>query len=145
MGDRPPSAVLFACTMNSIRSVMAEALFKRRFGARAYVASCGVRKGELDPLMLQVMEDVGIDISKHRPQTFDELDDDNFDLIVTLSPEAHHMAMELTGHLSVDVEYWPTFDPSIAEGSRDQRLVSYSEVRNELDKKIKMRFEALKP
>lgn len=124
---------------------MAEALFKARFGTRAFVDSCGLKKGNLDPLAVFAMDEIGIDISKHRPKTFDALDDDNFDLIITLSPEAHHRALEFTRHLSLEVEYWPTFDPSLTDGSRDQRMMAYEQVRDELDKKIRSRFAEFKP
>lgn len=144
MSDKPPQAVLFACTMNAIRSPMAEALFKLRFDKLAYVTSCGLRKGDLDPMAVFAMDDLGVDISKHKPKTFDELEDDNFDLIVTLSPEAHHRALEYTRHLALEVEYWPTFDPSMVDGSRDQRLDAFVQTRNELDKKIRERFRDLK-
>ncbi len=124
---------------------MAEALFKARFGTRAFVDSCGLKKGNLDPLAVFAMDEIGIDISKHRPKTFDALDDDNFDLIITLIPEAHHRALEFTRHLSLEVEYWPTFDPSLTDGSRDQRMMAYEQVRDELDKKIRSRFAEFKP
>src|SRR5215204_2682826 len=94
-----PLAVLFACGFNSVRSPMAAALFKQMLGRSIYVASAGVRKQELDPFAVAVMEEVGIDIARHRPMTFEELDDWeglNFDLIVSLSPEAHHKALDLT-------------------------------------------------
>ncbi|WP_275671545.1 arsenate reductase ArsC [Pseudaquidulcibacter saccharophilus] len=142
---RPPQAILFACTMNSIRSPMAEALFKLRFGTRAYCDSCGLRKGTIDPMAVFAMDDLGVDLSKHRAKTFDMLDDDNFDLIITLSPEAHHRALEFTRHLSLEVEFWNTFDPSLAEGTREQRMDAFIEVRNQLDRKIRDRFAELKP
>ena len=138
-----PHAVLFACGLNSLRSPMAAALFKHLFGHLAYVASAGVRTGELDPFAVATMEDMGLDISKHRPMTFEELDDWeglNFDLIVTLSPEAHHKALDLTRTLAADVEYWPTPDPSDTEGSREQRLDAYRAVRDMLLARIKERF-----
>ena len=116
-----PLAVLFACGLNSVRSPMAAGLFKQMLGRAIYVASAGVRKDELDPFAVAVLDEVGIDIAKHRPMTFEELDDWeglNFDLIVTLSPEAHHKALELTRTLAADVEYWPTPDPVGIEGSR---------------------------
>ena len=106
-----PLAVLFACGLNSVRSPMAAALFGQMFGRGIYVGSAGVRKGELDPFAVAVMAEIGVDISRHKPITFEELDDLeglNFDLIVTLSPEAHHRALELTRTSAVDVEYWPT-------------------------------------
>jgi protein-tyrosine-phosphatase len=139
----PPQSVLFACGLNSVRSPMAAALFKHLFGHVAYVASAGVRTGELDPFAVAAMEDMGLDISKHRPMTFEELDDWeglNFDLIVTLSPEAHHKALDLTRTIAADVEYWPTPDPTDTEGSRDQRLDAYKGVRDMLLSRIKERF-----
>ena len=138
-----PQAVLFACGRNSIRSPMAAALFKHLFGRTSYVASAGVRHGELDPFAVAAMEEAGLDIAKHRPMTFEELEDWeglNFDLIVTLAPEAHHKALELTRTLAADVEYWPTPDPTVAEGSREQRLQAYRDVREMLARRIKERF-----
>ena len=113
------------------------------FGRAIYVGSAGVRKGELDPFAVAVMAEIGLDISRHKPVTFEELDDWeglNFDLIVTLAPEAHHRALELTRTSAVDVEYWPTADPSAVEGSREQRLDAYREVRDQLLARIRERF-----
>jgi protein-tyrosine-phosphatase len=138
-----PQAVLFACGLNSVRSPMAAALFGRLFGRTAYVGSAGVRKGELDPFAVAAMDDIGLDIAKHRPITFEELEDReglNFDLIVTLSPEAHHKAVELTRTLGAEVEYWPTADPTLATGNREQQLDAYRQVRDHLMQRIKARF-----
>jgi protein-tyrosine-phosphatase len=124
---------------------MAAALFAQMLGKSAYVASAGVQKGGLDPFAVAVMEEIGIDIARHRPITFDELDDLeglNFDLIVTLSPPAHHKALELTRRLAADVEYWPTPDPTAAEGNREQRLEAYRAVRDHLMAQIRERFGA---
>src|SRR6476661_2463149 len=137
-----PQAVLFACGMNSVRSPMAAALFRHYFG-RTYVGSAGVRKGELDPFAVAAMEELGLDIAKHKPTTFEELEDWeglNFDLIVTLAPEAHHKALDLTRTIAADVEYWPTPDPTVIEGTREQRLDAYREVRDQLTERIKNRF-----
>ncbi len=138
-----PQAVLFACGLNSVRSPMAAGLFKQLVGPTTYVASAGVRKDELDPFAVAVLEEIGVDIAKHRPMTFEELDEWeglNFDLIVTLAPEAHHKALELTRTMAADVEYWPTPDPTAVEGSREQRLNAYREVRDQLTERIKARF-----
>src|SRR5215813_6453044 len=138
-----PQAVLFACGLNSVRSPMAAALFKRLFGHVAYVGSAGVRTGELDPFAVAAMDEVGLDISEHRPMTFEELDDWeglNFDLIVTLSPEAHHKALELTRTLAAEVEYWPTVDPTDAQGNREQKLGAYRDVCDGLLLRIRRRF-----
>jgi protein-tyrosine-phosphatase len=138
-----PQAVLFACGMNTVRSPMAAALLRQMLGNSLYIGSAGVRKGELDPFAVAAMEEIGIDIHAHRPMTFEELDDLeglNFDLIVTLAPEAHHKALELTRTLAAEVEYWPTADPTAIEGSREQRLDAYREVRDQLLQRIRARF-----
>jgi protein-tyrosine-phosphatase len=140
---RRPLAVLFACGLNSVRSPMAAALFGQIFGRAIYVGSAGVRKGELDPFAVAIMDEIGLDISWHKPITFEELDEWeglNFDLIVTLAPEAHHRALEITRTSGTDVEYWPTADPSAVEGSRAQRLDAYREVRDQLLTRIRERF-----
>ena len=140
-----PSAVLFACGLNAIRSPMAAAMLRQMLGSSIYVGSAGVRKGEPDPFAVAVMAEIGLDISRHKPLTFEELDDLeglNFDLILTLAPEAHHRALEITRTSAVDVEYWPTPDPSIVEGSREQRLEAYRAVRDQLLAHINERFAA---
>jgi protein-tyrosine-phosphatase len=135
-----PSAVLFACTQNVIRSVMAAAIMKHFYGHKVYVASCGVRPGAPDPFVAAVMDEIGIDLGKHRPQGFDDLEDSSFDLVISLSPEAHHRALEMTRTMAIDAEYWPTLDPSITAGSREQILDSYRDVRDTLMRKIRQRF-----
>ena len=138
-----PHAVLFACGMNTVRSPMAAGLFHELFGKTAYVGSAGVQKGEPDPFAAAVMAEIGIDITRHKPITFEELDELeglNFDLIVTLSPPAHHKALELTRIHAAEVEYWPTLDPTGVEGSREQRLNAYRAVRDELMARIRERF-----
>lgn len=119
---------------------MAEAAARYFFGKEIFIASAGVKKGQLDPFAVAAMDEIGIDLSKHRPRTFDDLDDDSFDLIVTLSPEAHHAALELTRTSAVDVIYWPTFDPTIVQGSREQVLDAYRDVRDRLIRQIKQRL-----
>ena len=143
-----PLAVLFACGLNSVRSPIAAGLFAQMFGRAIYVGSAGVRKGELDPFAVAVMAEIGLDISRHKPITFEELEDLeglNFDLIVTLAPEAHHRALEITRTSSVDVEYWPTPDPTGIEGSREQRLETYRDVRDQLLNRLRQRFSAQRP
>jgi len=117
-----PGAVLFACTMNTVRSVMAAAILSHLAGPRAYVQSAGVKAGEPDPFVTVVMDEIGIDVSQHHPHTLQELHDTSFDLIVTLSPEAHHQALELTRTMAVEVEYWPTLDATMmmGHGSRER-------------------------
>src|SRR5215469_14862265 len=140
---RDPQSVLFACGLNSVRSVMAESLLQQMFPQTLYVRSAGAKKGELDPFAVTVMAELGQDISAHKPITFEELEDWeglNFDLIVTLSPEAHHKALELTRTLAADVEYWPTHDPTNTDGSREQKLDAYREVCDTLSIRIRKRF-----
>ena len=139
---RNPQAVLFACGLNAVRSPMAASLLQQMF-PQLYVKSAGVRKGELDPFVVSVMAELGQDLSGHQPTTFEELEDWeglNFDLIITLSPEAHHKALELTRTLAADVEYWPTPDPAGGEGNRAQKLAAYREVSDGLYARIRKRF-----
>jgi protein-tyrosine-phosphatase len=136
----PVTSVLFACTYNAIRSPMAEALLKHFHGHRLFVDSVGVREGDVDPFMVAVMDEIGIDMTRHRPKTFEDLEDTSFDLVVSLSPEAQHRAVELTRTMACEVEYWSTFDPTLVEGSREARLQAYRDVRDALQAQILKRF-----
>ena len=138
-----PSAILFACTQNVIRSPMAAAIMKHFYGHRVYVASAGVKAGEADPFIGAVLDEMGIDLGKHRPHSFADLEDSSFDLAISLSPEAHHWALELTRTMAIETEYWPTQDPSATSGSREQILDSYRDVRDGLVRRIKTRFGAV--
>ncbi len=137
---RLPSAVLYACSHNAIRSPMTEALAKRLHGSRLFIDSVGVRAGERDPFVDAMMAEVGIEMARHRAKSFDELEDDYFDLVVSLSPEAHHRALEMTRTMACEVEFWPTFDPTAVEGSREIRLDAYRGVRDALRRRIEARF-----
>ena len=141
-GEELPGAVLFACTQNAVRSPMAAAIMRHLFGRRVYVDCVGVRAGERDPLAVDVMDEIGVEIATHKPKSFDEFEDTSFDLVVTLSPEAHHKAMELTRTSAAIVEYWPTMDPTAVEGSREQRLAAYRALRDELQRRIEARFDS---
>ncbi|WP_207477466.1 arsenate reductase ArsC [Arenibaculum pallidiluteum] len=136
----PVTSVLFACTYNAIRSPMAEALMKHYHGHRIYVDSVGVREGDLDPFMVAVMDEIGIDVRRHHPKTFDDLEDTSFDLVVSLSPEAQHRAVELTRTMACDVIFWNTFDPTLIEGSREARLDAYRQVRDQIERQILRAF-----
>lgn len=136
-----PGSVLFCCTNNSLRSPMAEAIMKYLFGKSIYVDSSGVRAGEPDGFMIEVMDELGIDVSQHRSKTFDELEDTSFDVIISLSPEAQHAAVELTRTMACEVEFWNTFDPSLIEGNREARLNAYRLVRDGLMERLETRFE----
>jgi protein-tyrosine-phosphatase len=135
-----PSSILFVCSENALRSPMAEALSKRHFGTEVYIDSVGVRDGDLDPMAIAVLDEIGVDMSRHQSKRLDDLMDTSFEIIVTLSPEAQHKAIELTRVTASEVEYWPTPDPSVAEGHRDARLAAYRDLRDYLIKRIETRF-----
>jgi protein-tyrosine-phosphatase len=148
-GGRLPDAVLFACNLNRVRSPMAEALLKRLVGDRVFVDSCGLKAAladddgeapQVDPLALEVMRELGCDLSGHCSKTFDDLDADSFDLVISLTPEAQHRAVELARGRASEIEYWPTFDPTLTEGSREARLETYRQVRDDLAARIAARF-----
>ena len=132
--------MLFCCNLNAVRSPMAEALLKHYLGKRIYVDSVGVRAQAVDPFAVVAMEELGINLSRHKPKSFDDLQDTSFDLIVSLTPEAQHKAVELTRTMACDVEYWPTLDPSAVQGSREQMLDAYRHVRDQLAGRIRRRF-----
>jgi protein-tyrosine-phosphatase len=137
------SAILFACTMNAVRSPMAAALL-RHLSQNVHIESAGVRAGELDPFAVAAMEEIGLEIAAHKPRRFEDLEDGSFDLVITLSPEAQHKAVEMTRTAATIVEYWPTMDPTAVEGSREQRLAAYRAVRDQLMERLKARFMAPK-
>ena len=143
MSANLPGAVLFACGQNCIRSPMAEGLMRHFYGAHVYVASCGVQAGPQDPFVTAVMDELGIDMSGFQSKTFEDLQDTNFDLVVSMSPEAHHKTMELTRTMAIDTEYWPTIDPTAVSGSREQVLDSYRAVRDATLERLKARFGSL--
>ncbi len=132
--------MLFVCNFNAVRSPMAEAILRHLAGKQIYVESAGVRAGEIDPFAAAVMEEIGIDIAHHAPQSIADLYDSSFDVVISLSPEAHHQALEMTRTQAINAEYWPTLDPTAATGSREQILDAYREVRDGLFKRIKSRF-----
>lgn len=121
---------------------MAELLARRALPATIFVASAGVRAGERDPFVDAVMAEEGLSLGERHPRTMDDLEDDYFDLIVTLAPEAHHAALELTRSLAVEVEYWPTPDPTNAGGTREHIMAAYRDVRERLKARISRRFAA---
>ncbi|OCW56316.1 low molecular weight phosphatase family protein [Hoeflea olei] len=135
-GRATPGAVLFVCGMNAIRSPMAEAIARSLLPQGTYIASAGVRPGERDPFVDTVLAEIGLDLGSRQPQTLEELEDDYFDIVVTLAPEAHHRALELTRTQAVEVIYWPMPDPTVATGTRERILEAYREVRDMLKLKI---------
>jgi protein-tyrosine-phosphatase len=135
-----PGSVLFACNHNSIRSPIAEAVMKYLHGHKVYVQSVGLRPELIDPFAVAVLDEIGIDKSRHRPRSFEDLEDDYFDLVISLSPEAQHRAVELTRTSSCEIEFWPTMDPSLITGAREQRLDAYRALRDDLLRRIRERF-----
>ncbi|MEW9807827.1 low molecular weight phosphatase family protein [Mesorhizobium marinum] len=141
--SRLPRSVLFLCGMNAVRSPVAERLARAALPRSTFVASAGVHVGEPDGFVDAVLAEAGFDVAERTPRTLDDLEDDYFDLIVTLSPEAHHAALELTRTLAVDVEYWPTADPTATQGSREQKLAAYRDMLDRLKARIGERFGPL--
>ena len=140
MNNKLPSAVLFACTLNAIRSPMAAAIMHHHFGHKVYVASAGIAAGDPDPFVGMIMDEIGIDLKKHRPHSFEDLEDSAFDLLITLSPEAKTKADDMSRTMAIEIESWAITDPSQTQGSREQILDSYRAVRDDIAKKIKQRF-----
>ena len=138
-----PGAVLFACNFNRVRSPMAMTLMKMTFGNRVFVDSCGLRPDrslDLDPFAFAVLDEVGADLTGHRPKSFDELEDGSFDLVVSLTPEAQHRAVELARGRAVEIEYWPIPDPTLTSGSRETMLEAYRVTRDVILDRIRKRF-----
>jgi protein-tyrosine-phosphatase len=119
---------------------MAENLTRALFGDRIYARSAGVAAGDTDPFMQAVMAERGVLTSGHQPMTLEELGDSYFDLVITLSPEAHHHVLQLLRSQAIDVEYWPTMDPSTVAGNRDQVLEAYRQTRDRLEERVRARF-----
>ena len=140
MSTSLPGSVLFACSQNSVRSPMAEAMAKRLYGQSSYIDSVGVRASEVDSFAVAALEEIDVDVHRHHCKTFGDVDPASFDLIVTLSPEAHHQALEFTRGTAVEVEYWPVPDPSAVEGSREARLEAYRRTRDLILTRLKARF-----
>jgi len=147
-----PGAVLFACNLNRVRSPMAAGLMRRLFGHAVFVDSCGLRAGArrgtpddgADPFATAVMDELGVDLTAHHPKNFDDLEDASFDVAISLTPEAHHRAGELARRRSIEVEYWPTFDPTLVGGGRETMLAAYRDVRDSLERRLRARFGAVR-
>jgi protein-tyrosine-phosphatase len=138
--DELPGSVLFACSENAIRSPMAENILRFLHGRRIFVQSAGVRSSEVDAFAVEAMDEIGIDISRHRSRSFEQLDDDYFDLVISLSPEAQHRAVELTRHSHCELKFWHMPDPSVIEGTRETRLDAYRSLRDLLMRRIQAQF-----
>lgn len=139
-GNDAPNSVLFICGMNAIRSPIAAAITRALFPHIIYSRSAGIQKGDNDPFVRVVMEEMNVDISTHHPHTFEELEDSNFDLTITLTPEANDHVLAMLETNASDVEFWPMPDPTLETGTRAQRLEAYRALRDALTRRIKERF-----
>ena len=144
--DKFPSSVLFCCDHNAIRSPMAEGMMKKFYGRAAYVQSAGVKNDmDVDGFAIAVCDEVGIPLADHRSRSFEEMQDwgdalGQFDLIVALSPASQRMALEMTRHAHLDIEYWPIMDPTgLAEG-REAKLAAYRQTRDQIERRMLERF-----
>lgn len=137
----PPRSIVFACNLNTIRSPMAEGLARKRGGLAVRAASCGVWEGGyLDPFMVQVMQEAGVDMGRHTPRTFEEVSDWGIDLLVTLTPESRDRAAPIARAEGVETVFWPAPDPTLAGDTRDARLEAYRSVRDALDTRVSALF-----
>jgi len=141
-----PSSVLFCCDHNAVRSPMAEGIMKKFYGQSVYVQSVGVRNDlEIDGFTIAVCEELGIELSRHRSRSFDQMEDwgddlSGFDLVVALSPASQRRALELTRFFHLEVEYWPVLDPTGLGTTREQKLEAYRQTRDQIVARLKERF-----
>jgi protein-tyrosine-phosphatase len=136
-----PNSVLFACNLNRVRSPMAASLVRLRYGDTIQVDCCGLRAADaVDPFAVAVVDELGLDLSDYQPKAFDQLDGRTYDLVISLTPQAQHRAVELARGRPVEIEYWPTPDPTLVEGSRELRLEAYRDTRDALERRILERF-----
>ena len=138
--QKRPTSVLFVCGKNAIRSPIAELLARKLLPPNMYIASAGVQRGERDPFVDAVLNEEGLSLDNRQPRGLEELADGYFDLIITLTPLAHHTVLERMRGFSVDVEYWPTPDPTLVTGSREQIMNAYRDVRDRLKRQITARL-----
>ena len=133
-----PQSVLFCCDHNAVRSPMAEGIMKKFYGTGTYVQSVGVMNDlEIDGFAIAVCEELGIELSRHRSRSFDEMQEwgddlSSFDLIIALSPASQRRALDLTRLFHLTVEYWPIMDPTGLGETREAKLASYRQTRDEI-------------
>ena len=133
-------AVLFACNINAVRSAMAEAMVKDAFRGQIFVDSCGVTPGIQDGFATAVMQEIGLNMSAHQPKSFDDLDSEFYDVIISFSCEAHAAAEALTQNMDCEALYWPVDNLANLTGSRDEMLRAYRRVRDEIRNKLSIYF-----
>ena len=146
MSNSLPQSILFCCDHNAVRSPMAEGIMKKLYGTGTYVQSVGVINDlEIDGFSIAVCEEIGVELSKHRSRSFDEMErwgDDlsSFDLIVALSPASQRRVLELTHLFHLTVEYWPILEPTGIGETREMKLVSYRQTRDQIESKLREKW-----
>ncbi|WP_045389312.1 low molecular weight phosphatase family protein [Falsirhodobacter sp. alg1] len=141
-----PHSVLFCCDHNAVRSPMAEGLMKQMYGTRSYVQSAGVKSDlEVDGFSIAVCREIGIELERHRARSFEDMREmgeelSGFDLVVALSPASHKLAKDLTRHYDLEIDYWPILDPTAQGESREARLESYRQARDQIRDRMLVRF-----
>ncbi|MGI3166943.1 low molecular weight phosphatase family protein [Pseudooceanicola sp. 200-1SW] len=146
MSAERPQSVLFCCDHNAVRSPMAEGIMKKLYGMDIYVQSVGVKNDlEIDGFAIAVCQELGVELSRHRSRSFEEMQDwgddlSSFDLVVALSPASQRSALELTRYFHLDVEYWPIMDPTGIGETREQKLNAYRQSRDQIINRLKDRF-----
>ena len=136
-------SILFICNINSIRSPMAEAMLKLWFNKKIFIDSCGIRKGKIDHMSVEVMKEKGFDLSNHKTKIFSNLENNYFDLIIAFTKEAYDEAVHITKTQACEIELLNIPDASQTTGNRQQRLESYRSVRDLLIKKLQKRFKEI--
>ena len=143
MGEELPQSVLFCCDHNAVRSPMAEGIMKKMFGSDTYVQSAGVKgEMEIDGFCIAVCEEIGVELSRHRVRSFDEMEEwgddlSSFDLVVALSPASQRKALDLTRLFHLDVVYWPIMDPTGLGETRDAKLNAYRQTRDQIIQQLR--------
>ncbi|NIZ12794.1 low molecular weight phosphatase family protein [Phaeobacter sp. HF9A] len=141
-----PQSVLFCCDHNAVRSPMAEGIMKKLYGTGTYVQSAGVKNDlEIDGFCIAVCQEIDVELSRHRSRSFDEMEqwgDDisSYDLVIALSPASQRRALELTRFFHLDVEYWPIMDPTGLGESREAKLESYRQTRDQILERLITRW-----
>lgn len=141
-----PQSVLFCCDHNAVRSPMAEGIMKKLYGTDIYVQSVGVKNDlEIDGFSIAVCQELGVELSRHRSRSFDEMEEwgddlSSFDLVIALSPASQRRALELTRYFHLDVEYWPILDPTGLGENREAKLTQYRAARDQITHRLKERF-----
>ena len=135
MSGGDPIRVLFVCTGNSARSVMAEALLRQYGGDAFEVHSAGTEPKGINPLTLRVLAEAGIDASWARSKSVDEYLGQSFDHVVTVCDEARQVCPVFPGvHQSL---HWGYEDPAAAEGSEEERLAVFRKVFIQLGERVR--------